>query len=424
MIALEYRRLSNLNPYANNPRKNAGAVDAVAASIKEFGFLVPIVVDTDGTIVAGHTRYKAAKKLGIKEVPVIVADKLTPEQVDAFRLADNKVGELAEWDEDALATELMRITGIDMTQFGFTDLPEEEPEIDPDDFDPTPAESKPVTKPGDIWRLGEHVLMCGDSTNIDDVKRLAQGKQFDLLLTDPPYNVSYEGHTADKLTIENDEMDDDAFEVFLTDAFAAADAVMRPGAVFYIYHADGNGLNFRQAIKNVGWPLRACLIWVKNILVVGYQDYKWKHEPILYGWKPGAAHQWYGGHDKRTTLTAIDVDKLKTRNKQALLKYIDELSLGVYDSHFIDSSIIYEDKPVRNKEHPTMKPVKLLMRNIENSSKAGDYVLDLFAGSGSTLIACEQLGRICHTMELDPKYCDVVIRRYEELTGNKAVLIT
>ncbi|MFU1594058.1 DNA modification methylase [Streptococcus dysgalactiae] len=380
------KKLSEITPYKNNPRNNDEAVGPVAESIKEFGFKVPIVIDKNGEIVNGHTRYKAAKKLGLETVPVIVADDLSDEQIKAFRLADNKVGEIAVWDLDLLNEELNDILDLDMSAFGFDvldnldDLIEDEKDLD--DFTET-VPDEPKSKLGDIYQLGSHKLMCGDSTNEADVKKLMNGEMADLLLTDPPYNVAYEGKTKDSLTIKNDSMDNDSFRQFLVNAFSSANEVMKPGAVFYIWHADSEGYNFRGACFDIGWTVRQCLIWNKNSMVLGRQDYHWKHEPCLYGWKDGAGHLW--ASDRKQT-TVIDYDK-----------------------------------PQRNGVHPTMKPVGLFDYQIKNNTKGSDIVLDLFGGSGTTLIACESNGRHARLMEYDPKYVDVIINRWEELTGDKAI---
>lgn len=373
-------RLTDIKPYARNPRKNDQAVDAVANSIREFGFKVPIVIDAKHEIVAGHTRYKSAQKLGMIEVPCIVADDLTPAQVKAFRLADNKVGELAGWDFDALALELEDITDIDMEQFGFEIL-DEPSVVSEDDYDPTPPE-EPVTQLGDLWVLGRHRLLCGDSTDPNCIARLADGQMVDMMLTDPPYNVNYEG-TAGKIL--NDNMEDGKFREFLRDAFAAAESVMKPGAVFYIWHADSEGYNFRGACHDIGWQVRQCLIWEKNSLVLGRQDYHWIHEPCLYGWKEGSGHLW-----------ASD------RKQTTILKF---------------------DRPTRSGEHPTMKPVLLFDYQIQNNTKKLDIVLDPFLGSGTTIAACEQNGRTCYGLELDPRYCDVIVKRYIALAGTEGVAV-
>lgn len=374
--------INEVIPYEKNPRINDNAVPAVMRSIEEFGFKVPIVIDKNGTIVTGHTRLKAAKKLGMKTVPCIVADDLTPEQIKAFRLADNKVAEAAEWDMELLNKELDGIVDIDMSDFNFgdiTDSPSSEDVVE-DNGENIELPSEPKTRLGDIWMIGRHKLMCGDATSEDVLKRLVGGDKVDMYLTDPPYNVAYEGKTEDKLTIQNDSMEDSAFYQFLVDSFVAADSVMNEGAAFYIWHADSEGYNFRGACRAVEWELRECLIWNKNTMVLGRQDYQWKHEPCLYGWKGGAAHNWYS--DRKQT-TVIDMNK-----------------------------------PNRNAEHPTMKPVQLFAYLMENSSKPGDIILDSFCGSGTTLIACEQMGRVARVLEIDPKYCDVIIKRYINLVGS------
>ncbi|KLU66743.1 chromosome-partitioning protein Spo0J [Desulfosporosinus acididurans] len=382
--------ISGIKPYKNNPRKNDQAVDVVANSIRQFGFKVPLVIDKDNEIVCGHTRYKAAIQLGLNTVPCIIADDLTDEQIRAFRLADNKTAELADWDFDLLGVELEELGKLDldfsMADFGFELNQSSEIEEDEFDVDQAVADIKePVTHRGDIWSLGKHRLMCGDSTSNEDVSRLMSGQQADLILTDPPYNVDYEGATKDKLKIQNDKMTDDQFLQFLVDAFTQMHEYSKKGAAIYVFHADSEGYNFRCAFKLAGYCLRQCLIWVKNSMVLGRQDYQWQHEPILYGWKDGAGHAWYSDR-KQTTLIKFD-------------------------------------KPLRNGEHPTMKPIGLCGYFIGNSSKEDDIILDPFGGSGSTLIACEQTNRICYSLELDPKYCDVIVKRWEELTGKKAELL-
>lgn len=377
--------LKNLKPYENNPRKNDDAVKYVAESIKEFGFKVPIVIDKNNVIVAGHTRYKAAKKLKMSEVPCIIADDLTDEQIKAFRLADNKVAEKAEWDFDLLNAELDDIIDLDMELFGFEDALQDDAEEAVEDEFEVELPPEPKSKLGDIYQLGNNRLMCGDSTVLEDVEKLMGGEQADMLLTDPPYNVNYEGKTKDKLKIKNDQMGNDNFRQFLTDAFSNADMVMKPGAVFYIWHADSEGYNFRGACFDAGWTVRQCLIWIKNSMVMGRQDYQWKHEPCLYGWKEGAGHLW--ASDRKQT------------------------------------TVINFDKPTRNDMHPTMKPIPLFDYQIKNNTKGGDVVLDLFGGSGTTIMACEQNGRRGYSMEYDPRYVDVIIARWEKFTGEKAVLL-
>lgn len=385
MKELKWEPIKSIRPYENNPRRNDEAVDAVAASIREFGWQQPIVVDKDGVIIAGHTRYKAAKKLKCDTVPVVVADDLTEDQVKAYRMADNKTGELAEWDTALLGEELAELADFDMSQFGFdTILQEEAREAEEDDYEVNPPE-EPKAKLGDIYQLGRHRLMCGDSTDAESVYQLCQDGQVDLLLTDPPYGVDYTGKTKDALKIQNDASSDESLRDMLADAFAAADSVMKPGAVFYIWHAILKTSAFESACQMAGWEVRQVLIWVKNTMVIGRQDYQWKHEPCLYGWKDGAGHLW--ASDRKQT------------------------------------TILNFDRPTKNKEHPTMKPVKLFDYQIQNNTKGGDIVLDLFGGSGTTIVACEQNGRCARVMELDPRYVDVIIDRWEKLTGEKAVLL-
>lgn len=380
------RAVEEIIPYTNNPRINDGAVEHVANSIREFGFKNPIIVDGSGVIIAGHTRLKAAKQLGLDEVPVIVADDLNEEQVKAYRLADNKTGEIATWNDDLLQLEMSELIGdFDMSEFGF----------DMDDFDlfDTPEDDfvvevpeVPKAKSGDVYQLGRHRLMCGDSTSKEDILKLMAGDVADMWLTDPPYNVDYTGATADRLTIINDNMTDSDFRKFLMNSYIIADSVMRDGAVFYIWHGDSEGYNFRGACRDVGWEVRQCLIWNKNRAVMGRQDYHWQHEPCLYGWKQGAAHSW---HSDRKQTTVLEFDS-----------------------------------PLRNKEHPTMKPIALFDYLIKNNTKRGDIVLDSFGGSGTTIIACEQNGRDARVMELDPKYVDVIIARWESATGSEAELVS
>ena len=366
------KKIADIHAYENNPRKNDNAVDAVAASIKNFGFKQPIVIDKNNVIVAGHTRVKAALKLGLTEVPCVIADDLTDEQVKAFRLADNKTAELAEWDLDKLSEEL-KFIDMDMEEFGFEDLEKElERDVLEDNFDENEQLPKvPYAKSGDVFILGRHRLMCGDSTEADNVKTLMDGKTADMVFTDPPYNVDYEG-TAGK--IMNDKQDEESFFKFLSDAFANMYASLKAGGAIYCCHADTEGLNFRTAFTKAGFKLAECLIWEKDTFVFGRQDYHWKHEPILYGWKDGAAHYFV---DDRTQDTIWNFPK-----------------------------------PKANDLHPTMKPLELVGKAIKNSSRKNEIILDLFGGSGSTLIASEQIERKAYLMELDERYVDVIVKRY------------
>ena len=375
--------IGEIVPYARNAKKHdKRQIDNVAESIRQYGFVQPVVIDRDGVIVIGHCRVLAAKKLGMEAVPCVCVDDLTPEQVNALRLVDNKTNE-SDWDMDLLSMELPE---IDLSAFDFDwGLTEDDSAEIVEDEAPEVSDDPPTAKRGDVWQLGRHRLMCGDSTSADDVQTLTGGVQIDLFLTDPPYGVDYTGKTKDALKIENDNRSDDEFVSFLSDAFNAADGVMKPGAVFYIWHAILKTWAFESACQMVGWEVRQVLIWVKNSMVMGRQDYQWKHEPCLYGWKGGAGHLW--ASDRKQT------------------------------------TVLEFDRPTKNKEHPTMKPVGLFDYQIQNNTKGGDAVLDLFAGSGTTIIACEQNGRNAFCMEIDPRYVDVIIKRWENFTGEKAVLL-
>lgn len=375
--------ITDVVPYDKNPRNNDGAVESTANSIKEFGWQQPIVVDKNNIVIVGHTRLKAAEKLKLETVPVLVADNLSEEQVKAYRLADNKTGELADWDMALLNEELESIAELDMDDFGF-ELAEDVEEVVDDDFDVEVPE-EPTSKLGQIYQLGNHRLMVGDSTDTKQVEALMGGQKADLLLTDPPYNVAYTGKTKEAMTIQNDHQEADEFYDFLFKVFNAAKDNMKMGAAFYVWYASAEVVNFVSSLNASGMEVREELIWRKNSMVLGRQDYQWQHEPCLYGWNEGASHAWYSDR-KQTT-------------------------------------ILNFDRPTASKLHPTMKPVPLFDYQIKNSSKQGDLVLDLFGGSGTTMIACEQNGRHAYLMELDPKYADVIITRWEEFTGKKAELV-
>lgn len=397
VLRIDYLPIGDLKPSDRNARKHTKTdVQAIVESIKAFGFNDPIGI-WGGTIVEGHGRLLAAQKLGMTEVPCIRLDHLTDEQRRAYALAHNKTAELSEWDFSALEAELDDLCGLfDLAAIGF-DI-DEEPEVKEDDYNPVLPET-PKAKRGDIWMLGRHRLMCGDSTIAAEVARLMDGRQADMLLTDPPYNVDVQ-ETAGKIL--NDNMNDNSFRQFLTAAFRAAVSVMRPGAAFHIWHANTEGYNFMGACRDAGLVLRQVLIWVKSSPTLGRQDFQWQHEPCLsgeledqeeteavdaalYGWKDGK-HSWYKKRKEKT--------------------------------------ILYYDKPKSSKEHPTMKPVLLFDYEMQCNTKAGDAVLDLFGGSGTTLIAAEQNGRDAFLMELDPKFCDVIVDRWETLTGQKAILLS
>ena len=418
-INIKHQKVEDLIPYENNPRNNENAVEAVAGSIREFGFKNPIIVDQNNVIVAGHTRLLAAKELGLKEVPTIIADDLTTEQINAYRLVDNKTNELAQWDIDMLERELSEIDSIDMEEFGFDDFPDLElDKVIEDDFEDEELDhEEPISQSGEIYQLGSHRLMVGDSTNKEDVRALTDGAQMDLLVTDPPYNVDYNGGTEDAMTIENDNMGKEHFVEFLTAAFENAAEALRPGGGFYIWHAESTAGEFIKALEAAELEFRQRLIWVKSSLVLGRQDFQWKHEPCFYGWKEGAAH--YFTADRTNTTVIEDAPNINAMNKDELKDYIKDLK-DVIDE---GSTILRADKPSSSRQHPTMKPVKLMAHHLAYSTRQGENVIDLFGGSGSTLMAAEQLGRNCYIMEFDPKYADVIITRWEEFTGQEAELI-
>lgn len=415
-MQIEKVKISDLLEYKNNAKEHPQwQIEQIVESIEKFGFNDPIAIDENNTIIEGHGRLYALQEMGAEEVECIRLSHLGENEKKAYILAHNKLTMNTEFDADLLAQELGEIEGIDMSSFGF--LMDPLIEVVEDDFDDEAAieQPEPIAKLGDVYQLGEHFLMCGDSTDFIAVKKLCGEALMDLLVTDPPYNVAYEGKTEDALTIENDNMDDAKFREFLKDAFACADGVMRPGAAFYIWHADSEGFNFRGACRDIGWTVRQCLIWNKNQMVLGRQDYQWKHEPCLYGWKDGAAHYFV---DDRNLLTVLEEEsELKKMSKAELINYILEIQEQTA------TTVINEVKPSRNGLHPTMKPLRLIERLVRNSSKKGENVLDLFNGSGSTLMVCEQLGRRYFGMELDPRYVDATIERWEEFTGKKAVKI-
>ena len=383
---IEYVAPDSIELSPNKERVNDSTVPALANSIRTLGFRSPIYVDAAGIVRIGHTRLKAARALGLKKVPIVRLEADLPaEKIRLLQLADNKIAEMSEWNLPELQKSMDElqdsledlIPDFDFADFGFTDANGgadgvKDGETEADDVPEQTGEV--VSKAGEVYALGDHLLVCGDSTKAEDVAKVAPDGTIDCWLTDPPYNVAYEGSNG--LTIKNDSMEDKKFREFLKTAFAAAETAMKPGAAFYIFHADSEGYNFRGALHDVELTVRECLVWKKNALVLGRQDYQWIHEPCLYGWKDGGAHKWYGDRSQTTVMEF--------------------------------------DKPKKNDVHPTMKPVAMLIYLLQNSTKRGDAVLDTFGGSGSTLIACEQTGRKCRMVELDPKYCDVIRRRWAE----------
>ncbi len=381
LLTIVHKKVDELIAYENNPRKNESAVESVANSIKEFGFKVPVIITSENIIVAGHTRIKACKKLGINEVPCIIADDLSADQIKAFRLADNRASELADWDLEKLKLEFDSIE-MDLDLFGFEELQKKLADDPEDDgFDESEVlPEKPYAQKGDLFILKGHRLLCGDSTDSASVNTLTEGKELDMVFTDPPYNVDYEG--ASGMKIQNDKQQDADFRLFLTGAFTNMATSLKPGGAIYCCHADTEGLNFRSAFKEAGFKLASTLVWVKNSLVLSRQDYHWRHEPILYGWKEGAAH--YFAED---------------RTQDTIWEY---------------------DKPKTNDLHPTMKPIPLVARALSNSSRKHETVLDLFGGSGTTLIAAHELKRQAYLMELDERYVDVIVMRFLRLTQDNS----
>ena len=377
--------ITKLVPYVNNARTHSPEqINKLRSSLREFGFINPVIIDRDYGVIAGHGRILAAKEEDISEVPCVFADHLTEAQKKAYIIADNRMAMDAGWDEELLRVEIESLQAADfdplLTGFDEKELSklfDDGIEAEEDNFDVDAELQKPTfTKSGDIWTLGRHRLICGDSTKEETYATLMDGRKANLVITDPPYNVNYEGSAG---KIKNDNMASEKFFDFLFDAFSNMEKVMADDASIYVFHADTEGLNFRKAFDAAGFYLSGCCIWKKQSLVLGRSPYQWQHEPCLYGWKKKGNHQWYTGRKEST---------------------------------------IWEfDKPKKNGDHPTMKPIPLLAYPIQNSSMANSVVLDPFGGSGSTLIACEQTDRICCTIELDEKFCDVIVRRYIEQVG-------
>ena len=442
-MKLEIRRLEDLRPAEYNPRKALQPSDPEYQQIKEsigtLGYCDPIVINYDGTIIKGHQRRTVMMDMGITEAEVVVLDIRDKGKEKQANIALNKI--TGQWDLEKLKTLLvdLDLEGYDFTVTGFKqdelediikqlDIP---PEAQDDDFDPDAAKeaiTEPVTVRGDIWKLGNHRLMCGDATLEGDVEALLAGELLDLVITDPPYNVDYEAkdksleksykrnQTRKSSKVENDKMGLDTFYCFLLTAFRNMNYAMRPGAGIYVFHADINGLYFRQAYAEAGLKLAQCLIWEKNNFVLGHNDYQWRHEPILYGWKEGAAHYFIRDRSQDTVLLEEEQD-LKGMGKRELLAFIEN-----YIRQYKDlTTVHFEPKPQKSNQHPTMKPIPLIGRLMNNSSKPGWTVGDFFGGSGTTLLAAEQLGRTAFMMEMDERNCNIIIQRWEEFTGKKAV---
>jgi DNA modification methylase len=427
---------TSLVPYERNARTHsAEQVSKIAASIVQFGFVNPILVDGDRGVIAGHGRLRAAELLGMDIVPVVQLGHLTDAQRRAYILADNRLALDAGWDEQLLAEELTTLNedGFDLALTGFneseiTELFAEEDAAAGSSGDPDAAPALPVTcttLTGDLWILGPHRLLCGDATSCDHVDRLVGGDRPHCLWTDPPYNVAYVGGTSDALTIKGDQQTPEAFGQFLLAAFTNARAVLRPGASAYVACGEAERVNFGTAFATAGFHLGSCLIWRKSALVLGHSDYHYQHEPILYGWRDDAAHRWFGERTK-TTIQELGEPVFQQTGPEEWMLNQGERTLIIRGSKMTvetaSGSVFFEEKPARSAEHPTMKPVALVERMLANSTLAGELVLDVFGGSGSTMIACQRLRRRAYLLELDPRYCDVIVRRWQELTGRVALL--
>ena len=412
---IENMKVKDLIPYEKNAKKHDKTQIAnVAESIKRFGFAQPLVVDKDNVLIIGHCRLLAAKQLKLREVPVVKMEDLTEDQVKQLRLLDNKLNE-SDWDMELLMDEVgdLDFDGFDL-DWG---LPEEAIEIIEDEPPEPDYENEPIAKVGDIWKLGNHRLMCGDSTNKDHLNKLLNGVTADLLLTDPPYNMNFQGagnaKDRENKKIMNDHMSDADFSNFLVNIFKTAKSYIKDGASFYVFYKElGRGV-FLTSILESGLLFKQELIWVKNQLVLGGSNYQSMYEPCLYGCKGKRVKIWKGGRKQRSVIESVDL-----MNEDELRKAVRELTEAQ------ETDIIRENKPLVNDLHPTMKPIKLLARFIQNSSNPDDAVLDVFGGSGSTMIACEQLDRSAYLMELDPRFADVIVKRWENFTGKKAELIS
>ena len=426
-LAIEYRAPADLKPYERNSRTHSRAqVEALARSIGEYGFTNPILLDESGTIIAGHGRLQAAQHLGMDQVPTITLAGLSEAQRRALVLADNRIALDAGWDVEMLRVELadLRSDGFDLSLTGFSLeeldnlLAPPEDARDPDEAPALPAE--PQSKPGDIYVMGAHRLIVGDSTDVGVLQRLMDGALADICWTDPPYNVAYESAAG---AIQNDDMGDREFYQFLLGFYTAAWSWMKPGAAIYVAHADTEGLNFRGAFKAAGFKLSGCIVWRKDSLVLGRSDYQWQHEPILYGWKPGSAHRWYGGRKQTTVMDLGDgspFERLPDGRFQIIVGDRVIIVGGAETVEEVVPSVIRAEKPRSSALHPTMKPVELIERMLRHNARPGDLVLDPFGGSGSTLIAADRLGMCARLVEIDPRYADVIVGRWEAWSGRKA----
>jgi len=411
-LQIEYIPISEIKPYKNNPRKNEKAIDIVAKSIKEFGFKNPVIIDKNNEIVAGHTRIKAATKLGMTEVPVIWADDLTVEQVKAFRIMDNKSMEYANWDWELLKTEFEQIKDLTLTGFSEAEIDKIIEPIEKANFGN--KDPKYSVEKGDLYKLGNHRLICADSTVENTYLRLIpSGKSIHMVFTDPPYGVSYSGtnnpNGRDWDVIEGDDLRGDDLYDMLEGAFTQINQHLVQNGALYVFHASSNQILFEKALNSAGFQVKQQLIWNKHH-ILGHSHYHWCHEPIFYASRINETPTFYGTRANKTMLTKVDPDEMTL---EELRKFVKKIK---------DSSTVWDVKKDSSKEyiHPTQKPTKLAQRAIVNSSKKGDNVLEPFGGSGSTLMACEEKGRNCYLIELDPAFCSHIIERWETSTGNKA----